>query len=224
MGDGFAFFDIILFALLAGYLVFKLRNVLGKRTGHEERHTDPFSPAPERPANSDNVIKLPDREHETVPGDQENGELSDLMRVKMADPSFDEIEFLKGARTAFEWIVEAFAKGDLDGLRPLLGDDLMSAFAGAVEEREKAGESQETTISSFRSALINDVTLAGSVARVTVEFITDQVKVTHASDGSVVDGDPDRIETVTDLWTFERDISSRDPNWRLVATGVPEDE
>lgn len=223
MGDGIAFFDIILFALLAGFLFFRLRNVLGKRTGHEERHSDPFSPAPERSSKSDNVIQLPDRERDELGGAQDDGELSDLMRVKMADPSFDEIEFLKGARTAFEWIVEAFAKGDLDGLRPLLGDDLMGAFAGAVEAREQAGETQETTISSFRSALISEVKLTGSVARVTVEFITDQVKVTRASDGSVVDGDPDRIETVTDLWTFERDISARDPNWHLVATRVPEE-
>jgi predicted lipid-binding transport protein (Tim44 family) len=99
----------------------------------------------------------------------------------------------------------------------------MGAFSGAVEAREQAGESQETTISSFRSALISEVKLTGSVARVTVEFITDQVKVTRGADGSVVDGDPDRIETVTDLWTFERDISSRDPNWHLVATRVPEE-
>jgi predicted lipid-binding transport protein (Tim44 family) len=223
MGDGIAFFDIILFALLAGFLFFRLRNVLGKRTGHEERHTDPFSPAPERSSKSDNVIQLPDRERDQQGVTQDDAELSDLMRVKMADPSFDEIEFLKGARTAFEWIVEAFAKGDLDGLRPLLGDDLMGAFSGAVEAREQAGESQETTISSFRSALISEVKLTGSVARVTVEFITDQVKVTRGADGSVVDGDPDRIETVTDLWTFERDISSRDPNWHLVATRVPEE-
>ncbi|MBO6561709.1 MAG: Tim44 domain-containing protein [Nisaea sp.] len=223
MGDGIAFFDIILFALLAGFLFFRLRNVLGKRTGHEERHTDPFSPAPERSSKSDNVIQLPDRERDQQGVTQDDAELSDLMRVKMADPSFDEIEFLKGARTAFEWIVEAFAKGDLDGLRPLLGEDLMGAFSGAVEAREQAGESQETTISSFRSALISEVKLTGSVARVTVEFITDQVKVTRGADGSVVDGDPDRIETVTDLWTFERDISSRDPNWHLVATRVPEE-
>lgn len=224
MGDGFAFFDIILFALLAGYLVFKLRGVLGKRTGHEERHGDPFSPAPDRPANSDNVIQLPEREQDERDGKPADGELSDLMRLKMADTSFDEIEFLKGARTAFEWIVDAFAKGDLDGLKPLLGADLMAAFSGAVESREQAGEIQETTVSSFRSALISDVVLDGSVARVTVEFITDQVKVTRAADGSVVDGDPDKIETVTDLWTFERDISSRDPNWHLVATRVPEDD
>lgn len=221
MGDGSALFEIILFAILAGFLVFKLRGVLGKRTGHEERHSDPFSPAPEKASPSDNVIPLPGRD----PGDAEqpDGELSEAMRLKMADPSFDEIEFLKGARTAFEWVVDAFAKGDRDGLAPLLTDDLMSAFAGAMDAREQAGETQETTITSFRSALINDVHMDGSVAHVTVEFITDQVKVTRAADGSVVDGDPDKIETVTDLWTFERDIATQDPNWRLVATRVPEE-
>lgn len=223
MGDGSALFEIILFAILAGFLVFKLRSVLGKRTGHEERHSDPFSPAPEQGNKSDNVIQLPGRDAENSVGEQKDGDLSEGMRLKMADPSFDEIEFLQGARTAFEWVVTSFAKGDREALRPLLADDLMSAFAGAIDAREQAGETQETTVSSFRSALINDVHLAGSVARVTVEFITDQVKVTRAEDGSVVDGDPDRIETVTDLWTFERDIATQDPNWRLVATRVPEE-
>lgn len=223
MGDGSALFEIILFAILAGFLVFKLRGVLGKRTGHEERHSDPFSPAPEQGNKSDNVIQLPGRDGETDTAEQQDGELSEALRLKMADPSFDEIEFLKGARTAFEWVVESFAKGDQDSLRPLLADDLMSAFAGAIDAREKAGETQETTISSIRSALISEVHLVGSIARVTVEFITDQVKATRAEDGSVVDGDPDKIETVTDLWTFERDVAGRDPNWRLVATRVPDE-
>lgn len=223
MGDGTALFEIILLAMLAGFLVFKLRGVLGKRTGHEERHSDPFSPAAEPESKTDNVIQLPGRDGESMDGEQTDGELSDGMRLKMADPSFDEIEFLKGARTAFEWVVASFAKGDQDSLRPLLAEDLMSAFAGAIDAREEAGESQETTISSFRSALINEVHLVGSIARVTVEFITDQVKVTRAADGTVVDGNPDRIETVTDLWTFERDISSNDPNWSIVATRVPEE-
>lgn len=223
MGDGNSFFDIILFAILAGYLVFKLRNVLGKRTGHEERHSDPFAPAPEEKSETDNVIQLPDRDPDSRGPEDESGDLSDLMRLKMADSSFDEVEFLKGARTAFEWIVEAFAKGETESLQPLLSNDLFGAFASAVEAREAASETQETRIASFRSALINDVDLAGSVARVTVEFITDQVKTTFASDGSIVDGDPDKIETVTDLWTFERDISEGDPNWRLVATRVPEE-
>lgn len=223
MGDSSALFEIILFAILAGFLVIKLRGVLGKRTGHEKRHGDPFSAPPEQDSSSDNVIQLPGRDADGANGERPDGELSGTMRLKMEDPSFDEIEFLKGARTAFEWVVDSFAKGDRDALRSLLADDLMIAFAGALDAREEAGETQETTISSMRSALINDVHLAGSVARVTVEFITDQVKITRAADGAVIDGDPDKIETVTDLWTFERDISGQDPNWRLIATGVPEE-
>ena len=93
MGDGSALFEIILFAILAGFLVFKLRGVLGKRTGHEERHSDPFSPAPEKGRKSDNVIPLPGRDPESSDAEQPDGELSEAMRLKMADPSFDEIEF-----------------------------------------------------------------------------------------------------------------------------------
>ena len=223
MGDNSALFEIILFAILAGFLVIKLRGVLGKRTGHEKRHRDPFSAPPEQDSSSDNVIHLPGRDADSVNGGRPDGELSEIMRLKMEDPSFDEIEFLKGARTAFEWIVDSFAKGDREALRPLLTDDLMTAFAGAIDAREEVGEIQETTISSIRSALINEVHLAGSIARVTVEFITDQVKITRAADGIIIDGDPDKIETVTDLWTFERDISGQDPNWRLIATDVPEE-
>lgn len=223
MGDNSALFEIILFAILAGFLVIKLRGVLGKRTGHEKRHRDPFSAPPEQDSASDNVIHLPGRDADSVNGGPPDGELSETMRLKMEDPSFDEIEFLKGARTAFEWIVDSFAKGDREALRPLLTDDLMTAFAGVIDAREEAGEIQETTISSIRSALINEVHLAGSIARVTVEFITDQVKITRSADGIIIDGDPDKIETVTDLWTFERDISGQDPNWRLIATDVPEE-
>ena len=139
MGDSSALFEIILFAILAGFLVIKLRGVLGKRTGHEKRHGDPFSAPPEQDSSSDNVIQLPGRDADGADGERPDGELSGTMRLKMEDPSFDEIEFLKGARTAFEWVVDSFAKGDRDALRSLLADDLMIAFAGAIDAREEAG-------------------------------------------------------------------------------------
>lgn len=224
MGDGFAFFDIILFAFLAGFLVLKLRSVLGRRTGNEQRRPDPFANPREELSGNDNVVQLPDRAGERKSGpDATAAEMSGLMRLKMADPSFEEIGFLKGAKKAFEWIVDSFAKGDAEALRPLLSDALFGRFADAIEAREQAGETQETRIASMRSALIGKVELTGSLALVEVEFVTDQVKVTRDAKGEVVDGDPDRIETVTDLWTFERDISDPDPNWRLVATRVPEE-
>jgi predicted lipid-binding transport protein (Tim44 family) len=120
-------------------------------------------------------------------------------------------------------IVQAFAAGDRDALKPLLTEDLHRSFVTAIYEREKERETQETNIVTIRSSDIVEASLIGSIAKVTVEFVTDQVKVTRDVDGNVVDGHPDRIETLTDLWTFERDVSSRDPNWALVATRVPDD-
>lgn len=236
MNDG-SFFEILLYAVLAAFVLFRLRSVLGKRTGHERPH-DPFA---EPPANSDseadaddNVIRLPgqdapSRAQGPAADDIAEGEIdpdtlpAGITRIKIADPSFNEAEFLRGARGAFEMIVQAFAAGDRDALKPLLTPSMHNDFVTAIYEREKERETQDTTIVTFRSSDIVEASLTQSLARVTVEFVTDQVKVTRDVDGNVVDGDPDRIETFTDLWSFERDLTSSDPNWALVATSVPEE-
>jgi predicted lipid-binding transport protein (Tim44 family) len=227
MGDGFAFFDVIIFAMLAGYLVFQLRRVLGRRTGHEDqRKANPFKRGTDDPAENDNVISLPDRATKESVDDESAGfdaELNGLSQLKANDPSFDDREFLRGAKGAFEWIVAAFARGDRDELRKLLGPSLFVSFEDAIEQREKANETLETTISSMKSATIDDVTLEGSVVSITVEFLTDQVKVVRDAQGEVVEGDPSKIETLRDIWVFSRDMRSNDPNWQLVATREPED-
>lgn len=229
MGNGVPFLDIILLALFAGFVIFKLRSVLGRRTGHERRRPDSFTEPAQSNDNGDgNVVRLPDRSADAVETDVEEAEPSasmaaGVMRIKLADERFDEREFLHGSKMAFGMIVEAFAKGDVDALRPLLSSELYGGFASAIETREKAGETQETTIVTIRSADIVEAALENHIAKVTVEFITEQVKVTRNADGEVVDGDPDRIDILTDIWTFARDIRARDPNWELVATRVPED-
>lgn len=228
MSDGFPFFDIILFAMIAGFVILRLRSVLGRRTGHERQRHDPISDGSE---DNDNVVSLPDRSNETLDDDDqetpedlpEDSLAAGLMRIKIADPSFDEREFAGGAKGAFEMIVQAFAKGDEDTIRGLVSGPLYGGFVQAIEAREQAGETQETTIVSIRSADIVDAELDGTEAKVTVEFITEQVKVTRAADGSVVDGDPDKIELLTDIWTFARDVRSADPNWELIAARVPEE-
>ncbi|EDP62129.1 hypothetical protein BAL199_11141 [alpha proteobacterium BAL199] len=220
------YLDIILLAMLAGFVIFKLRSVLGRRTGHERRPTDPFAESPETNDNG-NIVRLPDRSAESVDGSDDDvpgsSMAAGIMQIKLADDGFDERQFLQGAKSAFAMIVEAFAKGDVDGLRPLLSRELYGGFASAIEACEKAGEIQETTIVTIRSADVVEASLENSVAKVTVEFVTEQVKVTRSSDGEVIDGDPDRIDILTDIWTFARDIGNRDPNWELVATRVPED-
>lgn len=227
MGDGFAFFDIIIFAMLAGYLVFQLRRVLGRRTGHEDqRRANPFKRGADDAAENDNVISLPDRATKESLEDEAAGidaELNGLSRLKANDPSFDDREFLRGAKGAFEWIVAAFARGDRDALRNLLGPSLFVSFEEAIDQREKANETLETTISSMKSATIDDVSMDGSVVSITVEFLTDQVKVIRDAQGEVVEGDPNKIEPIRDIWIFSRDMRSNDPNWQLVATRDPED-
>jgi len=213
--------------MLAGFVIFKLRSVLGRRTGNERRRPDPFA-EPAKSNDNGKVVRLPDRSAEPiadpldVPGTATTM-AAGVMRIKLADDRFDEREFLHGAKMAFGMIVEAFAKGDADALRPLLSQELYSGFAAAIEARERAGEVQETTIVTIRSADIVEAALENDVAKVTVEFVTEQVKVTRNPAGEVVDGDPDRIDLLTDIWTFARPIRSRDPNWELVATRVPED-
>ncbi|MEQ9334085.1 Tim44/TimA family putative adaptor protein [Thalassobaculum sp.] len=225
MGIGVPFLDIILLALFAGFVIFKLRSVLGRRTGHERQRPDPFAEPPKSNDNG-NIVRLPDRsaEADEAEGAEEPGSMAaGIMRIKLADERFDEREFLHGAKMAFAMIVEAFAKGDVDALKPLLSRELFGGFAAAIEGREKAGETQETTIVTVRSADIVEATLEDHQAKVTVEFVSEQVKVTRNADGEVTEGDPDRIDILTDIWTFARDIRSRDPNWALVATRVPED-
>lgn len=227
MGDGFPFFDIILFAMLAGFLIFRLRSVLGRRTGHERQRPNPLARQSEDGPENDNVIQLPgqpedeadDAEFEEVTTTAAGG----LMRIKAEDPNFDEVDFLRGSRAAFEMVVNGFANGDADSLRDLLSDDLHGGFASAIDAREAAGETQETTIASIKSADIVDASLQDGIAIVTIEFISDQVKVTRDAEGEVIEGDPDRIDTLTDIWSFARDVRQPNPNWLLVATREPED-
>ena len=215
MNDGFAFFDIIIFAMLAIYLVFQLRRVLGRKTGMEKPPTNEFTEEKEATSQHNNIIPLHDESQEqTVP---ESG----ISKLRQLDTNFNEKEFISGSRSAFSWIVSAFADGDSIKLEPLLGSKLFKSFEQAIKERVAAGERLETNIVSIKSAQIDEVLVEGNTATVTVEFISDQIKVVRDSEENVIDGDPDTIETLTDLWTFNRDVTSPNPNWILTRTETP---
>jgi predicted lipid-binding transport protein (Tim44 family) len=216
--------------------------VLGKRTGHEERpELDPFN---KKDTGDDKVIKLPDRgaerngegrrldEEELIEEAQSIAEevadtppdsplAASLTQIKLADRNFDKDQFLGGARAAFEMIVAAFAAGDSKALRPLLANDVYDDFSGAIREREEAKESLETTLIGITSAEIIEAELRQKSAFVTVKFVSEQVNVTRDAEGRIVDGDPNHVAKVTDIWTFARNTRSRDPNWALVATRSP---
>jgi predicted lipid-binding transport protein (Tim44 family) len=229
MGDGFAFVDIILFAMVAVFLIFRLRSVLGRRTGTEKRLPDPFAARTRdtggRKKTGETVVQLPERGAKR-PGKEPVVEAPAaatplqlaLRQISAADRTFSEEAFVGGARTAFGWIVESFAKGDAKTLRPLLNDEVYRNFADAIDARTRAGETLETSLVGIKSVDILEARLEGTIAFVTVKFVSDQVNVTRNAKGEIIDGDPVRVVAVTDIWTFARDTRSRDPNWTLVAT------
>ena len=219
MGGDFHIISIVVSAAVAVFLLFRLRGVLGRRTG-QERYRDPFArgpgaPVPGAPPPSGPII---DATATPVTPPASAPPLGGIAAIKAADRGFDERAFLQGARGAFEIIVNAFAHGDTAALKSLLSEEVYGAFSGAIAQRQAAKETHETTLVSIKACELVEGRLEGSVAHVTVKFVSDQVNVTRAADGAVVDGEPDRVVEKTDIWTFARDTRARDPNWHLVAT------
>lgn len=225
MSEGLPFFDIILFAMIAAFLVLRLRSVLGRRDGHKGGRRNPFARSlPEEQAD-EKVVHLPDARdadadaEAAAEGDDAEGDLAAGFReIKAADRGFEPTEILSGARIAFELVLSAYASGDTEALKPLLSAEVLDNFAQPIREREAAGETMEHTLVGIKSAEIVEGFLDGTAAHVTVKFVTDQANVTRDANGEVVDGDPSAVTEVTDFWTFARDTQSRDPNWTLVAT------
>ncbi len=225
MGGDFQFFDIIILAMIAGFLVLRLRSVLGRRDGHENDHRDPLNKNNKSPAehDDDNVVHLPDR---AEPTDGENAPAFDpddpasagLTQIQVADPSFQPDQFSEGAKGAFEMILNAFAAGDRKMLKNMLSPDVMRNFDDVISERERNGEVLEETIVGIRAAEIVEGTMDGYNAVVTVKFKSEQVSALRDAEGNIIDGNPNEIIEVTDFWTFSRDTRSSDPNWTLVGT------
>jgi predicted lipid-binding transport protein (Tim44 family) len=224
MSEGF--FDILIIAMVAAFIALRLRSVLGRRTGHERRRTGGFGGARANGA-GDNVVALPDRsnlaEAEAGIADLADGDVkAGLTQIRLADQRFDLGQFLAGARAAFEMIVEAYAAGDKQALRPLLADGVFGGFASAIDERRAAGQTLETQLVAVRDAAVVEAGMRGSRARITVRVTSEQINVVRDGQGTVLEGDPSSPEEVIDIWTFERDTRSRDPNWALAETRTPE--
>ena len=144
-----------------------------------------------------------------------------LDAIRKADPAFNPVDFVAGAKIAFEMILGAFAEGDTKTLQPLLGRDVFQSFAAAIEDRRRLGHRLKTTFVGITHVEIVDAELKGRDAHVTLKFTSEQIDVTEDATGQVIEGDPTRVDTLIDLWTFARDTGSRDPNWQLVATQSP---
>jgi predicted lipid-binding transport protein (Tim44 family) len=234
----------LVFLAVAIGIFIKLRSVLGRRTGHEQTRFERYKAQQEaRQRNGelvgqDKVVTLPRRERAEedvrpaalqqaqADGEQRvrefaagNAEISQgLVDIYRADTSFDPSHFVQGAKGAYEIIVTAFAEGNRRTLKNLLNSEVYDGFSGAIGERERRGEQIDQSFVGIKSADVVEAELKGGVAHLTVKFVSELISATRDRAGVVIGGDPKRIREVTDIWTFAREVTSRDPNWKLIAT------
>lgn len=218
-------------AAIAGFLLLRLRGVLGERGGFED--TDRIRRAKDAPAkpaaeNGNGVVtpmpQRPAAEHDDdiFAYAEPNSELGNVLReIKNADSSFQVGGFMDGARGAYELILTAFENGDKQGLKPYLEKPVFSAFSEAIDQREQAGLSVEMRFVGFRSAEPIEASFDRGTRRaeITVRFVAEVVTATRNAAGEIVEGDPSAVRRINDVWTFGRTMPSRDPVWTLVATG-----
>ena len=226
----------IVFAIIAIFVVWKLRSVLGTRNGAERPPVDPGA-SPGLGPNGLNgvrpmgqVVRLPTAPvaAASAPADTaarwkgyaEPGSTvaAGLDAIAAADPSFSPDGFLSGARSAYEMIVTAFAAGDRANLASLLAPEVLDNFAKAIEARNARGEAMKTTLVSIDSALFEDARLNGTTAQISIRFAAKLISSTRDKAGAVTEGSAEDVVDHLDVWTFSRDVSSRNPNWRLSAT------
>lgn len=225
----------IIFLALAVFIFLRLRSVLGQRTGSERPPYD--RPAPNVVQRTqDNIVPMPGTVIDQPPpappvdpappsdrwkdiADAGSSVAQGLDAVAAQDSSFDPRHFLSGARSAYEMIVLAFANGDRRALKDLLSAEVYESFDAAIKDREKHEQKTETRFVSIDKAEIVNAEARDRSAQLTVRFVSQMISVTRDKAGAIVDGNPDKVADITDVWTFARDTASRDPNWKLVGTG-----
>jgi predicted lipid-binding transport protein (Tim44 family) len=227
----------IIFLALAVFIFLRLRNVLGQRTGNER---PPFDRAAARdmiPGKQDtNVVSMPGSVIDQTPSapsadvvppsdrwkgiaEPESPLAHGLNAVVIQDSSFDANHFIAGAKSAYEMIVMAFANGDRRALRDLLSSEVYDSFDAAIKDREKNELKTETRFVAIEKAELISAEVRDHTAQITVKFVSQMISATRDKTGAIVDGNADKVSDITDVWTFARDVSSRDPNWKLVGTG-----
>lgn len=223
--------DIIIYALVTAGLVFWLRSILGTRNGEEQERPVPYlktdgedgasgaASAGQAESLIADLAQNPKNGLEISGSAAENG----LMGIARIDSGFDVIKFLRAAQDAFVFIVESFADGDRETLEDLLAPDVYAAFEKAITDREKAGEKMETEIVAIKKSEIIEARAEAKKAFITIRFHAEETSVTRDEKGEIISGHPEKITQMRDIWTFSRDLKSRDPRWFLVATREDQD-
>lgn len=210
------FVDILIFAVIAIFLIMRLRNILGSREGFEQKQDN----RPIQPVNQAESA----REKKVVPLRPSQLDGTGLEAVRRADPNFSDDTFLQGAASAFGMVLSAFADGDVTQLRRLLSFELYEEFSESIRLRNKNGDELGIEIISIDDVQLTDGQVVDNIASVTVTFVSTQTRTLTDRDGVVLEEDSMESTELTDIWVFERDTQLDDPNWKLVETRVPEEE
>ena len=197
MSSNFGYLDIILLAMLAGFVILRLRNILGRKTGHQEKLNNKYFPR------GLEVIK-----------DKENNE--DIKTGNIDENA--KKQFLKGAELAYEQIIISFARGDKKSLKPLLEKKMFSRFSEVIDERKNKQLKSETTFIGFKSTKILEFKKIENIYKVTVNFVSEIITCVKDKNNKIIEGNPDTIKTVNDVWRFAKNMWSQDPTWYLVDT------
>ena len=209
------YIDIIIFAVIAVLLVLRLKSVLGQRTGFEQ----PQDKKPIQAANDSDVVPFPGKKADA---DGINGH--GIEALHKLDRTFTEAAFLGGATQAFEMVLRAYADGDLAQLKRLLGYDLLQSFTQSIQRRNANKESLSIELEDIKEASILNIAVAVSVAAITVHFHSVQTRIARDADDKIIDEDESQTQEIVDIWTFERDLTLGDPNWKLVETESADDD
>ena len=221
MGD-YGCIDIVLFAMIAAFLILRLRSVLGKHRNSGEGKSNLGLHTLTQSHKIDKQPAEGDSEKESKIDEPQNSEKDndgvDLAEIQGAIPGFEKGEFLAGVRAAFEIIVNSFSSGDKEKLAGLLSDEVFNNFSSAITDRERLGHVSESSLIRIIDTVLLEANISDGSVLLTVKILSEQINATKGEQGEVVDGNPDLVLEVADIWTFSKEIESPDPNWRLVAT------
>lgn len=225
MSEGIPYADIVILALIAGFILLRLRNALGQKGGEDDSGFLQRRQLP--PQSQEPVVQLVDKslkprireEADTyLAGLSDRVMIDTLVAIRARDSQFSATRFLDGGRMAFEMVMEAFNKGDKQSLKMLMSDELFKDFAAEVDKREKEESKSETTLVSVQAKEILHAQLIGNMARIKVKFVSEQITVVRDKEGKIIEGDVSEIHHLEDEWLFERDVTSKNPNWKIIET------
>ncbi|MEK6746419.1 MAG: Tim44/TimA family putative adaptor protein [Pseudomonadota bacterium] len=226
MSEGFPYGDIVILALVAGFILLRLRSILGQKTDNDKPDFLQSSKI-NVIKDTDTIVQLSDKSLKPKPmvdidpylsALNDSNVLQAIKDIKAKDPIFNATSFVEGAKMAFEMVFDAFAKGDKQTLSMLLSQEIYNDFLGHIEERERQENRQETTLLSVKVKEIFRADLDRNIARIAVRFESEQVTIERAKTGDIVSGDPSDVQHVIDEWVLERDITSKNPNWKIIET------